>query len=499
MDPQGSVGSSLRQRAADSAFVAGAVDAASRVLTVLLSIIAGRLLGPTEVGTLALAVTIVTILSMTGFFWETAAVLVNRGASDAACATAATVLRTLSASVLLGLGLWLRSPLSVHLTSTPAAAEKLSALLGILLWLLLIEALAGHPRVILQRRLELRALAWLQLLAALLFVGGALTLLQPGFGTVGMAWAQVVSAGVVALLTWRRPGKGRFGGWPGAEVWRGVTRGTWRLFTGGFLGFLSTRTDNMLVAGAIGETGMSIYSMAYNASRLPLNVLERVASSVFVPNLARIRDDAGRMQSAVDQALRHFYLAAVPVSTALLVSAPALVEVVLGARWLPLVPCLRVMCLGVIVAPTLYTAGAVIVALGRAQWIGMMSAALLLFQVLAIPPLTRRFGPLGAAFSDLASLTLLTAGVCRAATFASPTTRWRLGRCLGLPALAASCAGLLAWGGALVPVSRPLVLSIQLGIIALGYPLLLLAWGGGDRLQDFLSLLRGRAGRLSSP
>jgi O-antigen/teichoic acid export membrane protein len=483
--------SSLRQGAALSALTSGVVDATARVLTVLLSVVAARVLGPTDVGTLGIAVTIVAILSMVGSFWETAGVIAGHSSpgADAAYAAAATILRTLIACALVGVGLMSSPAIVSLLTSTPAAAEHLSALLWILLWTPLTEALACHPRVILQRRLDLRYLAWLQLLAAVLFVGGALALLQQGFGTAGVAWSQVASGVAIGALTWVRLGPDRWSGWPPAEAWRAVCLETWRLFAGGFLSFLATRTDNMLVAGAIGETGMGFYSMAYNASRLPLNTLEKVTSFVLVPTLARIRGDAARVQNAVDEALRHFYLAVVPASVALLVSAPSLVDVVLGARWLPLVPCLRVMCLTVVAAPALYTAGALLVALGRAHWLGVGSAALLALQVLAIPPMARRFGPLGAAFVDLAVVILLTAGVSRAAQGAMAVIRWRLGATLILPALAGSCAGLLAWGACLFPMGKAFLLVTQLAVIAVGYPLFVWAAGGGDRLRAFLSLL----------
>jgi lipopolysaccharide exporter len=489
MSPEVAAVSSLRQGATQSALASGVADAAARVLTILLSVVAARVLGPTDVGTLGIAVTIVAILSMVGSFWETAGVIAGRSSPDAAYAAAATVLRTLIACALVGVGLTSSPAIGSLLTSTPAAAQQLSVLLWILLWTLLIEALASHPRVILQRRLDLRYLARLQLLAAVLFVGGAIALLQRGFGTAGVAWAQVVSGVLVGALTWLRLGGERWSGWPDAEAWRAVCRETWRLLAGGFLGFLSTRTDNMLVAGAIGETGMSFYSMAYNASRLPLNTLEKVTSFVLVPTLARIRDDATLVQKAVDEALRYFYLAVVPASAALLVAAPSLVEVVLGVRWLPLVPCLRVMSLTAIAAPALYTAGALLVAFGRAHWIGVGSAALLVLQVLAIPPMARRFGPLGAAFVDLAVVILLTTGVCRAAQGAMAVIRWRLGAPLILPALAGSCAGLLAWGACLFPMGKAFLLATQLAVIAVGYPLSVWALGGGDRLRAFLSLL----------
>jgi hypothetical protein len=39
------------------------------------------------------------------------------------------------------------------------------------------------------------------------------------------------------------------------------------------------------------------------------------------------------------------------------------------------------------------------------------------------------------------------------------------------------------------------MLAIELGTFSLGYPVFLLAWGGGDRLRGFLSLLSKRGMR----
>jgi len=331
---------------------------------------------------------------------------------------------------------------------------------------LLIEAAACYPRILL--------------------------LLQQGWGIVGIAWAQVASSLVSAVLAWRLvpfPGSPL----PGREVFRSVAVHTGRLFVGGFSGFLATRIDNVLVAGTIGETGMSFYSMAYNASRLPINVLERVTSFVLAPALAQIRGEPARVQEAVNQTLRHLYLLVAPVATLLFVCAPTLTAVVLGERWAPLAAPLRVMSLVAIAAPTLHATAAVLVSHGRAHWIAAPGAALLLFQVLAIPPMARRFGPIGAAGVDLAATLLVTWAMCHAARRAVAGVSWRPLGFLRLPALAAAAAGTLAWSAGLLAPGCVARLALQLGLIGAGYPALVWLLGGATLLKELAALVRGRA------
>src|SRR5215510_4213698 len=71
----------LRLGTARAAFGSGLAEVVARVMAVVLAIVTARTLEPREVGLLGLAVIVIGVISMLGYYPETAAVA-SRGESD---------------------------------------------------------------------------------------------------------------------------------------------------------------------------------------------------------------------------------------------------------------------------------------------------------------------------------------------------------------------------------------------------------------------------------
>ncbi|HET8676580.1 MAG TPA: oligosaccharide flippase family protein, partial [Blastocatellia bacterium] len=370
--------SSLRYPTARAALTSGMGEMATKVLTIVLSIATARMLEPREVGLLGLSVIVIGVISMIGVYPETAAVAVRGEASDGEYALAASTIRA-AVTLLLLVALVLTFPLvGGYLTGADGGLSQLQELIKILIWVPVFEWVSGYSQIFLQRRLDLNYLAWVQLVQPVIFVGLAIILLLEGRGYVGVAWANLVSSAATTALVWGRlwqRGWLNWEGWPDRKVWRETALGSARMFVGGFGGFLGGRVDNLMVAGAIGPAAMSFYSMAWNASRTPAHVFAKAISFVLVPTIARIQDDPERVQRGLRECLRHSYLLLAPVCALFFVSAPLLVTFVLGPKWLPVVPALRVMCFTVLVAPILFASTALLVGTGRAHMTGIATLA----------------------------------------------------------------------------------------------------------------------------
>ena len=486
--------SPLRIQAARAALSSGTSQAVTRVLAVALSIATARALEPRDVGILGLAVICMGVISMVGFYPETAAVTASGQACDSKYALAASVIRALLIAALLALLALAFSGLAHRLTSEEGGAEQLRQLFIVLALLPVLELISGYPLVILQRKLDLNYVAWIQLLQPVIFVGLAIVLLFKGRGYIGVAEANVAGTAVATLFVWFRlwrRGWLAWGGLPSRDDWRETTRGTGRMFLGGFGGYLGERADNLLVAGAIGPTAMSFYSMAWNASRTPANVFARAINFVLVPTLARIQDEPDRVQNALRECLRHSYILLAPVCAVLFVSAPRLVTYILGSKWLPLVPCLRIMCFTVLAIPVLFASNALLVGLGRAHLTGIATVIHILVLIAIIPPLSGRWGIVGAACGDLIAVAILTFTLCFTARVATRQVRWGLVSSLVVPVVAALLAGLLAWGAARYLPNDLMRLIAEACLVLIGYLVFVILLGGKNRLFDLTALLRG--------
>jgi O-antigen/teichoic acid export membrane protein len=452
------------------------------------------MLEPREVGLLGLAVIIIAVISILGFYPETAAVAARGAGTDNKYAIAATAIRAIVLCVLILVFRLTFHVLALYLTGKDDGASELGALVGILIWSPVAELAGGYPQVILQRRLDLSYIAAVQLLQPTVFVGLAVVLLLRGHGYLGVAWANLIATVLATTLLWLRLWWRRLLAWeglPSAANWREMIGGSAKVFLGGFGGFLGERVDNLLVAGAIGPAAMSFYSMAWNASRTPANVFAKAISFVLVPTIARIHEDRDRVQRALRECLRHCYFLLTPVCAAIFVTAPLLVSFVLGSKWLPLVPCLRVMIITVLVAPFLYAANALLIGSGRAQFTGVGTVVHLAILLALVPVFTGRWGIVGAAYAEMAASLSLTAVLLVIAQRVTRQMNRSVTSAVVLPIATAFCAGALAWTVNAYVTPDLVRLIVQLGLIVVCYPLLILLLGGKARLFDLTVLLRG--------
>jgi len=483
-----------------AALVSGSVQFITRILTVVLSIATARALEPREVGTLGLAVIVMGVISMIAYYPETAAVAMRCEERDEKLAAASVVLKSIVVTLLIALMLLTFPVLAEYLTGKEGGGRELRQLLLVLSWTPLLELLGCYPRVVLQRRLYLNWISAAGLLQPIIFVGLAVVLLWSGYGYLGVAWASVVGTGAATVFVWLCLGwKSEVGwdGWPSKEALRETFAGSARVFTGGFGGFLGERLDNLLVSGAIGPTAMSFYSMAWNGSRTPANLFGSTIGFVLIPTLARIQDEPTRVKRAVHESLRYSYLLLAPMCALMLVSAPLVVSYILGDKWLPLVPCFRVMCITVLVIPILHACNALLVSSGRAHLTGIATAVHLVALTAFIPLGCRLWGTLGAAYGDLAAMALLTITLYITARVSIHQVKWTLAPALSVPVIAATLAGSLSWSFGAYFDHGFLRLLIDIGIMFLGYPLFVAIFGGRARLLDLATLLRGALRRTA--
>jgi O-antigen/teichoic acid export membrane protein len=247
--------------------------------------------------------------------------------------------------------------------------------------------------------------------------------------------------------------------------------------------------DNLLVAGVLGPTSMSFYSIAWNASRVPIGICAKAISFVLVPTFAHLSDDPKRAQRGLRESLRLLYLTLAPFCAILLVSAPSLIIVLFGAKWLPLVPCLRVMCFTILVGPLLDTSYALLISQGRAQFAALGTSIRIGLLILILQPMAIRWGLLGAAYADLITSVALTVALHLTARVSTGQMEWRLTSALALPLLAASCAGLLAWKVGIYWPTGLIRLVGEAGCVLIVYPMVISLFGGRDRLSNLTTLI----------
>jgi O-antigen/teichoic acid export membrane protein len=456
-----------------------------------------RALQPAQVGILGLAAIVVGIISIIGYYSEIAAVSSAREESHASMALVATIARgaivgTLAMLVALALPLF-----GDRITGGPEATATLVRVTSVFGLTLLFELASGYPSIVLQRKLDLAPVAVFQAAQAAVVLTLTALLLLNGSGPIGVAWANVAGSAMMSGLLWIRLVRRHSARphWPSTTAFRAMLSRTGAMFVGLFGGFLSERFDNLLVAGAIGPSAMSFYSMSWNASHTPANVFSRAINFVLVPALAHIREETNRARRALRECLRYSYVLLSPVCAMFVIGAPEIVTIVLGARWLPAASPLRIMGISVLSAPMLFACAAVLVASGRVKWTGISTLLHLVILAILIPPLAKSGGVVGAAIGELIAVSILTCTVFATAHSVTNVVTVELLYTPLAPIAASALAGSVAWfaGGAIDALwLRFTVKAIALGTVYLS---VMFVVARESHLDGLIALLRAMFSR----
>jgi PST family polysaccharide transporter len=107
--------------------------------------------------------------------------------------------------------------------------------------------------------------------------------------------------------------------------------------------FVSRNVDNLLLARFVSQTDLGNYTRSYGLMRLPVYQMHTMMTRVLTPALTQLRDDPARLGRAWLRALSTAAALTAPIAIGMALSAPFLVEVLFGGRWLGMVPVLQIL------------------------------------------------------------------------------------------------------------------------------------------------------------
>lgn len=208
-------------------------------------------------------------------------------------------------------------------------------------------------------------------------------LAKTGGGALAFAWSRVAAQavmGVVMLLSVPRiyrPGLARF---PVSVLLRfGLP-----LAGANLVYFVLVNVDYVFVGHLTGPAGLGTYMLAFNLASVPGLLLGTVINSVAMPAFSRVKDDPGRIGTAVAGALRAVCLIVMPICGLLMVLARPLVLTVYGARWAPAADVVSVLALYGAVSVICILFGNLLTSFGKANsalviqlcWLGVLIPAM---------------------------------------------------------------------------------------------------------------------------
>ena len=470
----------------------------SQVLTQIVSwastLIVIRLLAPEDYGLFAMAHVMLVLLStMNG--WGLASALIREEV-----VTEERLRQTLGMLILLNGGLALTQFLAAPLVALWFEEPMVANLLQVQSLLYLAVPFSALPHAILARRMDFRRPAQVRMAAAIAGAVTALTGALSGWGVwtlvaaplvlftteaVGMTWA----ARAPIRPSFRFAGAGRIAGFGGVLT---ATQLFW---------FVQSQADVMIAGRVLDAYNLGVYTTGLFLAQLlatkfvpPIN---EVAYAAYARQQSEGDSDWG--SSAVLATIRLVMLVALPAYAGMAVVAPVLVPVLLGDKWIEIVPLLPVMAaamamltLQILFAPATSARGFP----GIALKVTMLGSV-----VMPLAFLTgSQWGVIGFAWGWVGGMAVLTGATIVLSRRVLGFAYAGMARAVA-PPLAAALA--MAGGVTLVLRMLPplmdlaaLAVSVAVGIALYFAALRLIAPG---RLAEALNFLRNRTAGLPAP
>ena len=170
--------------------------------------------------------------------------------------------------------------------------------------------------------------------------------------------------------------------------------GKWILGTT-MLIFLLSQGDDAFVGKLLGATALGFYQMAYKLSNLPATQITHVISEVTFPAYSKLQDDIPRLRGAYLKVLQITAFLSFPAAGLLFVFAPDFIKIILGEKWMPMVPTMQVLCIFGALRAIVATMGPIFLSTGNAKIQTHLSIMQLFIMGILIYPLTVKWGIAG--------------------------------------------------------------------------------------------------------
>jgi O-antigen/teichoic acid export membrane protein len=311
---------------------------AQLLMQILILAILARLLTPNDFGLIAMVTVFSSFVSIFSSFGLTSAIVQKKEVNDEALSSIFWI--NVGLGALLTIALAASSPLIAAFYSEP----RLIPLVVFISTTFFIASFGNVQTALLTKSMNFKALAVISICA--IGISGPISILLAfsGYGVWSLALLTVLSAFVTVVFSWI------YSRWvPHFSLGlQGVKEllGFGANLTGfSFVNYFARNADNLLIGRFLGPAPLGFYNLAYNLLLFPLSNISSVIGSVMFPALSIIQHDKQMVREAYITANRYIAAASFPLMTWLLVTAPVLIRVVFGPKWVGAIALVQILAI----------------------------------------------------------------------------------------------------------------------------------------------------------
>jgi len=344
------------------------------------TLVLAHILSPEDFGLIALATTVIALLEIFASFSFDLAVIQRREVGRATLDSAWTckILAGISLSVIL---FFASTPISIFFDD-----NRLAALVVALSILPTLNGTTNIGFVLYRKELNLRKEFLLEGVAK---SASVLTTLA-GAMVLANYWALVVGIVVhssirVALSFAMHPYRPRATLVDAPALF---SFSKWVLLNN-LLIFFNHKLTDLFIGRTTSATEVGYYTLSFEISNLPTSQLVFPISRAVFPGYAKLKDDLPALRDSFVKVTKLIMVIAAPVCLTILGVAEELVPVMLGSKWLPIVPIISLLSLYGLVRCAVQNTGSVYLAIGKPH----LTSAIAAVRLLLVFPLLATFVP----------------------------------------------------------------------------------------------------------
>ena len=337
MQPAGVSVPPLRDRVIEGVVWLTATRLSGQIITWIITVIVVRLLSPEDYGLMGMAVLFTGVLYLFNEIGLGAAIVQRAELSAQQLSDLRWVIVAINVALF-----------AVMLPLAPPAAAyfgepELVAIIRVLAISFLLNGIGIPSASILQREMAFKEKAAAEVVGNL--TGGVSTLVLAllGYGV----WSLVFGSLILRLVTtvmycvYRPPAFSRSFSFRNVGLF--VNFG-FHVTASRFLWYLYSTADMAIIGKVLGSTQLGFYSLAYQYSSLPLEKFVTILNEIAFPSFSSVQHDTATLQRHYLKLVNFVALVTFPMFIGLCLVADSAVVVFLGAKWLPVVVPLRILC-----------------------------------------------------------------------------------------------------------------------------------------------------------
>lgn len=330
----------------------------SKSSTLIMTIVAARLLDPADFGLFTLALLVVNLFDYMKDLGVGAALVQSPGKWERLAPTGLTL--TVIFGVVAGGLLAVTAPLGAEILHQPG----LTPLIRVLAIGLTISALSAIPAARLRRDLDFRQRIWPEFLGSVVKATLTIVLAAQGHGVWSLVYGQLAGTVVLTVLYWwvaRTPVVFGFD----RQQAKGLVRYGTALTGVSLLSFAMFNMDYLFIGMRRGDEQLGLYTLAYRLPDLLVLALCSVISDVLFSALSRLQHDRDRLGGHYLEVIAATMALSAPISVALAAAAPAVIGTLYGPEYAGAAPVLVVLAIYALLFSVSWHAGDVFKAMGR--------------------------------------------------------------------------------------------------------------------------------------